>query len=107
MSQRLKKHYIAYYLVILLLFSASLAHAFDLTVPVDCRYGDVCVISNYVDTNPEPEEDPQDYSCSRLTYEGSTSTRFMLRDFLEMHKGVSVLAAEDGVVINTRDDDAQ
>ncbi len=77
--------------------------AFDLAVPVDCRYGDACVISGYVDTNPEPEEQPQDYTCGHLASPDSKSTRFMLRDFLEMRKGVSVLAAEDGTVISTRD----
>lgn len=84
-------------------FMPVAALAFDLTVPVDCRYGDECVISQYVDTNPELEEEPQDYTCGRLTSEGNQSTRFMLRDSHEMYKGVSVLAAEDGVITHRRD----
>lgn len=96
-----------FFLLTILMIALSVritdAHAFDLTFPLDCNYGENCIISSYVDTNPEPEEAPEDYRCGALTYEGSHTTRFMLKDFLEMRKGVSVLAAEDGVVLNVRD----
>lgn len=90
-------------LTITLLGLASAAHGFDLTIPVDCKYGDTCIISNYVDTNQSPDEAAEDYRCEHLTFKGSTSTRFMVKDSLEMKKGVSVLAAEDGIVTFVRD----
>lgn len=77
------------------------AYALELVSPVDCRIGVDCFIQNYVDVDPSPEW--QDFSCGKLSYNGHDGTDFRLKNFVEMQRGVSVLAAADGVVKGVRD----
>ncbi|MBF0428906.1 MAG: M23 family metallopeptidase [Magnetococcales bacterium] len=67
---------------------------FDL--PVRCAMGEKCLIQNYVDHDPGPEQ--IDYHCGSLTYNGHQGTDFRVKTYLEMQEGVDVVAAADGKV---------
>lgn len=75
------------------------------SLPVDCPMGTKqpgeCTIHKYVDHDPSPGR--KDYSCGRLSLDGDTGTDFRTPSFVEMHQGVAVLAAADGLVRATRD----
>ena len=90
----------------LLFIAASLialsAFAFELELPLDCQYGVNCFVQNYVDVDPSPEW--KDFSCGKLTYNGHDGTDFRLKTFVDMERGVPVLAAADGVVKGMRDE---
>jgi hypothetical protein len=47
----------------------------------------------------------RDFQCGGLTYDGNLGTDFFLRDFKQMDAGVYVLAAADGKVLLTHDDE--
>lgn len=72
-----------------------------LEVPVDCEIGTVCVLQSYVDHDPGPGW--SDYACGRLGYDGERGTDFRLTAPGAMERGVPVLAAAAGRVIDTRD----
>lgn len=81
--------------------SAAGAGAPVLSLPVDCRLGDTCVIQNYVDTDPGPGR--RDHACGTLSYQDHRGTDFRLPDLAAMRRGVAVLAAAPGVVLRVRD----
>lgn len=81
---------------------ASSALAFELELPIDCQYGETCFVQNYVDTDPSPEW--KDFACGKLSYNGHDGTDIRLKTFVEMERGVAVLAAADGVVKGLRDE---
>jgi hypothetical protein len=91
-------------------FCAALSAAFpavaqapppSLEVPLDCTIGRDCFIQNYVDNEPGPGR--RDYACGPLGYDGDSGTDFRLRNYVAMERGVAVLAAAAGEVIDTRD----
>ena len=75
---------------------------FRLSLPVDCKFGSVCTIQNYVDRDPGPEA--RDYTCGRLVYDGHKGTDFRLPDASWLDRNIRVLAAAPGQVIGTRND---
>lgn len=77
------------------------AYALEFASPVDCKIGVECFIQNYVDVDPSPEW--QDFSCGKLSYNGHDGTDFRVKNFVEMERGVNVLAAADGIVMGVRD----
>ena len=82
------------------------SYAIDFTLPIDCNIGEDCIISSYFDTNEEVGV-AEDYTCGQMAEDGVQSMRFLLRNVVQMKKGVVVLAAEDGKVVairNTMDD---
>lgn len=92
--------------VVVLAFSAgfsagSAAEAPRLDVPVDCALGRDCFIQNYVDIKPGPGA--SDYTCGPLANDGHKGTDFRVRDLTDVARGVAVLAAASGQVIQVRD----
>lgn len=81
--------------------TAALAGPPELRLPIDCAPGRDCFIQNYVDHDPGPGR--RDYACGRLGYNGDTGTDFRLRDYVALERGVSVLAAAAGTVVDVRD----
>lgn len=69
--------------------------------PVACEIGEECFVQNHVDHDPGPGW--MDYACGRLSYDREKGTDFRTRDYVAMRRGVAVLAAADGVVIDVRD----
>jgi hypothetical protein len=80
---------------------AAAADAIRLGLPVECKMGTVCFIQNYVDQDPSSAE--TDYRCNSLSYNGHKGSDFRLRDFVDMQRGVAVIAAAAGTVRATRD----
>ena len=78
----------------------AMARDIQLSLPVDCRVGTVCMIQNYVDR--DPGSGVQDYSCGRLSYDGHKGTDFRLPDASWLDRGVRVLAAAPGKVLGVR-----
>lgn len=72
-----------------------------LDLPVDCDPSAECSIQKYFDHDPGPGR--LDYACGRLSRDGDTGTDFRLANYPAMDRGVSVLAAADGVVRAVRD----
>lgn len=81
--------------------SALEADPFRVGLPIECAFGSICSVQNYVDLDPGPGR--LDPGCGRLTYDGHDGTDFRVRDFVAMEEGVRVVAAADGVVKATRD----
>jgi len=85
------------------LFSIGAATAqqpvFDL--PVDCVLGDTCYIQNYVDR--DSGSDSADFTCAQRTYDGHKGTDIAVPTLADMHAGVAVFAAADGIVTGLRD----
>ncbi|RED53690.1 M23 family metallopeptidase [Aestuariispira insulae] len=89
-------------LVFLACLSSGYAQqALSLSWPVDCAPGKDCFVMKYVDM--APGEDYRDFRCNRLTNDDHKGTDIRLLDMAAMDKGVSVLAAADGVVREVRD----
>lgn len=87
---------------IVMVLTALPAFAFDLGVPVDCQLGKECFVQNYVDQ--ASGADYQDFTCNKLTYDKHDGIDIRLPTRAEMEKGVHVLAAADGTVLNVRDE---
>lgn len=80
------------------------ATAFELELPIRCTPGADCEIQNFFDHDPGPGW--QDYACGRLSYDGHDGTDFRLLSLARMAQGVEVLAAAAGVVVASRDGEA-
>ncbi len=80
---------------------ASAGEAINFGLPVECKMGSVCFIQQYVDQDPSAGK--SDYQCSSLSYDGHKGTDFRVRDFVDMERGVAVVAAATGTVRATRD----
>lgn len=74
---------------------------FRIDLPVDCAFGSVCSVQNYVDLDPGPGR--LDPGCGRLSYDGHDGTDIRVRDLVAMREGVSVVAAAGGIVKAARD----
>ncbi|MGI9385237.1 MAG: M23 family metallopeptidase [Methyloligellaceae bacterium] len=72
-----------------------------LSLPIDCKLGETCFIQNYVDV--DPSAGVKDYRCGAAAYNGHKGTDFRLLSTRAARAGVSVLAADDGVVKARRD----
>ena len=84
-------------LMSLLLFSALIS-ATELGLPVDCELGNDCVIQYYVDV--DTSAGATDFQCKHLAYDGHKGTDFRVVD--PNNHMMPVLAAADGIVMNTR-----
>jgi len=72
-----------------------------LGLPIACTPGQDCQIQNYVDHDAGPGAlDPR---CGTRTYDAHNGTDFRVLDEAARLRGVSVLAAADGVVLRVRD----
>ena len=72
-----------------------------LAKPIDCDLGSTCFIQQYADHDPGPGV--TDYMCRHDVYDAHDGTDFRLPDKVAQARGVAVLAAADGVVVNRRD----
>ena len=77
------------------------ADPFHVGLPVECAFGSLCAVQNYVDLDPGPGR--LDPGCGRLSYDGHDGTDIRVRDLVAMRDGVPVVAAAAGVVKATRD----
>ncbi len=92
---------------IILLCLTSLAKpalAIEFGSPVDCELGETCFIQQYVDHGQGASV--RDTHCGPRSYDGHKGTDFRLPDLAAMQSGVNVIAAADGVVVGTRDGEA-
>lgn len=72
--------------------------------PVDCTLGEDCFIQQYPDRDPGPGS--TDFTCGPMSYDGHKGTDIRLTDDAAVMAGVAVLAAAPGVVVGTRDGEA-
>ena len=72
-----------------------------LSFPVDCEIGRVCSIQKYVDHDTTAGY--RDYRCGPLSSDKHDGTDIRLPDVRAMERGVSVIAAADGTVVDTRE----
>lgn len=72
-----------------------------LGLPVDCNMGERCYIQSFVDRDPGPGA--ADYACGSLSYDGHKGVDFRVATFVEMMKGIDIIAAAPGQVRATRD----
>ena len=72
-----------------------------LILPLDCTIGESCFLQKYVDHRRG--KGYQDYHCGFLSDDGHSGTDFRLPDHAALARGVSVVAAADGIVRNLRD----
>lgn len=73
----------------------------ELSLPVDCKIGETCWLTNFVDRDPGPGH--QDYRCGSLSYNTHKGTDIALANDAVMQAGVSVLAVASGRVVRVRD----
>lgn len=72
-----------------------------LSFPVDCDIGQTCSLQKYVDH--DAGDGYRDYRCGPLTSNSHDGTDIRLTDIRAMERGVAVIAAADGIVVDTRD----
>ncbi|MAU51175.1 MAG: peptidase M23 [Roseovarius sp.] len=88
-------------LALLLAAAPAAADPPRLALPLACEYGRTCVIEDYVDADPGPDQ--RDYTCGIKSRDDHRGVDFMLPDLAAMEAGVAVLAAAPGVVAAVRD----
>ncbi|MCG8356070.1 MAG: M23 family metallopeptidase [Kiloniellales bacterium] len=81
--------------------AAGAADTLRLGLPVDCDLGGLCVVQHYVDMDPGP--DGRDHRCGPLTYDDHNGIDIRVPTYVEMERGVPVVAAAAGVVKELRD----
>ena len=81
-------------LLLILCLPASAQEPPRLELPVDCPIGTLCVVQNYVDTDPGPGA--KDFRCGNLVYDGHGGTDFRTQSMADMRPGV-VKALRDGM----------
>jgi len=69
--------------------------------PSVCAINSDCFFANYVDHRAGPGV--QDYQCGPITYDGHRGTDITLPNFRLMDRGVYVVAAADGTVVEVQD----
>jgi len=77
------------------------ASAQNFSLPIDCSVGDVCIVQNYADLEPNngAASDPR---CGPLTYDGHDGLDFRAPAALAA-RGVAVLSPAAGVIAAVRD----
>jgi hypothetical protein len=88
-------------LVLLVLSGACAAAEPAFILPVACDFGRECFVQNYVDADATASA--ADFTCGSLSYDGHKGTDIRLRNYVEMERGVSVVAAAPGSVLRLRD----
>jgi hypothetical protein len=73
----------------------------SLASPIACEVGKTCFIQQYADHGKPGHA--QDYHCGGRTYPGHDGTDFRAPDLAAERRGVNVLAAAAGVVLELRD----
>ena len=71
------------------------------SLPIDCTTAPSCLLQNYVDLDPGPDE--RDPFCGAATYDGHEGTDIRVRNIPELETGVPILAMADGTVLRIRD----
>ena len=82
-------------------FSLQNALALTLELPIDCKLGENCWITNLPRHFYENKE--VDYKCGSKTYPGHKGTDFILEDIEQMKQGFDVLSPFDGIVKSIQD----
>ena len=77
-------------LALLLAAAPAAADPPRLALPLACEYGRTCVIEDYVDADPGPDQ--RDYTCGIKSRDDHRGVDFMLPDLAAMEAGVAVLA---------------
>lgn len=90
-----------YALCLILLVSVGTCYSLTLELPIKCKIGKNCWITNYV--NHGTPVRPLDPMCGRMTYKTHKGTDFAIRDLEQMRSGISVVAAAAGIVLAIRD----
>jgi len=72
-----------------------------LSLPVLCSIAEDCHVQFFVDVDPGPAA--RDYRCGSLSYDGHKGVDFRTPDLVAMERGVTVVAAADGIVRAIRD----
>lgn len=72
--------------------------------PLKCTLGKNCWALNYTDTTPDGDGQMVDPGCLNRTYDGHAGTDFTIQDERAMKKGIPVVAARSGRVVETRND---
>lgn len=80
---------------------AAIAQSPVFRSPVDCALQDVCWVVQYFDHDPGPAA--ADYTGGTRSYDGHDGTDIGISSYIEMARGIPVVAAADGVVGGTRD----
>lgn len=73
----------------------------DWQLPVKCKIGDNCFLQNLVDM--DTSQKVHDTLCQGATYDGHKGIDIRVKTTEVMDRGVTVVAAADGVVLGTRD----
>ncbi|MEI7475526.1 MAG: M23 family metallopeptidase [bacterium] len=100
----MNKHIISIIALLMLFFSLSFemsSENYKLSFPLACTINKDCWISAYPDD--DKSDGWHDYKGGTRTYNGHTGTDIAITDIKTMNKGVSVKAANSGVVLRTRD----
>ncbi len=82
-------------------FSQNKTRPPKLDLPIKCTLGQDCFIQHYMDT--DPSEGAADYMCGSLTREKHQGTDIRIQTIADMIRGVPVIAAAEGRVVNLRD----
>ncbi len=80
------------------------AFALEFGSPVDCELDETCFIQQYVDHGAG--KSVRDTHCGHRSYDGHKGTDFRLPDLAAMQSGVKIIAAAGGIVVGTRDGQA-
>ncbi len=88
-------------LLLALCSGAAAAEAPRFGLPIDCTPGRDCFIQNYMDVDPGPGG--RDHTCGPLANDGHRGTDFRVPDLAAVARGVAVLAAAPGQVVQARD----
>ncbi len=72
----------------------------ELNFPVSCQLEENCWLINYPDL--DSSEKAKDYKGKNITYNGNKGIDIAVKTYLELKNGISVLASQDGKVVDVR-----
>ena len=75
--------------------------ALVLSLPIDCKIGEICFIQQYFDH--DPSKSAKDYRCGPMVYDGHDGVDLRVPTMTVQRAGVPVIAAAAGTVRATRD----
>jgi hypothetical protein len=87
-----------------LALAAPMQNAPPLSFPVKCQIGRSCLIQKLVDHDSSTGR--RDYRCGNLTTDGHDGVDIRLRTMDDMRSGYAVMAVASGMVLRTRDGEA-